>query len=230
MLTFDHVNFSYPCGRAVLTDLSFHIQKGERVGLIGANGAGKSTLMRAALGLIVPQSGKITVSGQILTRETLRYVRKALGYVVQDSDNQLFMPTLREDLLFGPVNAGLSLSEAEKKVDAVLDELGIAHLKDRRSHALSGGEKKMAAIAGVLVTEPEALLMDEPSASLDPRKRRALIALLNRLPMGKNIATHDMDLVEKTCDRVILIDRGQVAADGDTGILRQEELLLAHGL
>jgi len=112
----------------------------------------------------------------------------------------------------------------------VLDRLGIFHLKDRRSHALSGGEKKMAAIAGVLVTEPEAILMDEPSASLDPRNRRALIALLNTLPMGRIIATHDLDLVEKTCDRVIFLDRGQIAADGGLEILNNEALLLAHGL
>lgn len=224
MIKFEHVSFAYG-DHKVLQDLSFHIEKGERVGLIGANGAGKSTLMKAALGLI-PFEGKISVDGVEVCRENLPKIRKALGYVLQDSDNQMFMPTVLEDMIFGPMNYGLSREEAERIADKTLEELELQHLKTRHNHKMSGGEKRMAAIATILAMQPEAMLMDEPSTALDPQNRRKLINTLNSVPVTKIIAAHDLDLVLETCDRVILLHHGRLGADGTTKeILTDEELL-----
>lgn len=230
MIIFKNVSYSYPGGRPVLNGVSLHISPGERVGLIGANGAGKSTLLKAALGL-VDADGSITVDGTVLSRNTLPFVRKALGYVLQDSDNQMFMPTVLDDMVFGPMNYGMSRTEAEALADSILSGLGVAHLKHRQNHKISGGEKLMAAIATVLMSTPKAVLMDEPSSSLDPKNRRALIHTVNSLPIAKLIASHDLDMILDTCDRVLLISSGQIVADGATGdLLGDRELLEKNGL
>lgn len=230
MITFQNVSYSYPGGRPVLNGVSLHISPGERVGLIGANGAGKSTLLKAALGL-VDADGSITVDGTVLSRNTLPFVRKALGYVLQDSDNQMFMPTVLDDMVFGPMNYGMSRTEAEALADSILSGLGVAHLKHRQNHKISGGEKRMAAIATVLMSTPKAVLMDEPSSSLDPKNRRALIHTVNSLPIAKLIASHDLDMILDTCDRVLLISSGQIVADGAAGdLLGDKELLEKNGL
>ena len=230
MIIFKNVSYSYPGGRPVLNGVSLHISPGERVGLIGANGAGKSTLLKAALGL-VDADGSITVDGTVLSRNTLPFVRKALGYVLQDSDNQMFMPTVLDDMVFGPMNYGMSRTEAEALADSILSGLGVAHLKHRQNHKISGGEKRMAAIATVLMSTPKAVLMDEPSSSLDPKNRRALIHTVNSLPIAKLIASHDLDMILDTCDRVLLISSGQIAADGAAGdLLGDKELLEKNGL
>ncbi len=230
MIIFKNVSYSYPGGRPVLNGVSLHISPGERVGLIGANGAGKSTLLKAALGL-VDADGSITVDGTVLSRNTLPFVRKALGYVLQDSDNQMFMPTVLDDMVFGPMNYGMSRTEAEALADSILSGLGVAHLKHRQNHKISGGEKRMAAIATVLMSTPKAVLMDEPSSSLDPKNRRALIHTVNSLPIAKLIASHDLDMILDTCDRVLLISSGQIVADGATGdLLGDRELLEKNGL
>ena len=220
MLCFDHVSFAYPGERTILNDLTFSVSEGEQVGLIGANGAGKSTLMKAALGLITV-TGTITIDGLEMNRGNLADIRRRLGYVLQDSDNQMFMPTVFEDMLFGPLNYGMPRPEAEALVDRTL----------RRNHKLSGGEKRMAAIATILAMQPKIMLMDEPSTALDPKNRRTLIRTLNALPVTKIIATHDLDLVLETCDRVLLLHDGQIAADGPAGeILRDRALLEQHSL
>lgn len=230
MIIFKNVSYSYPGGRPVLNGVSLHISPGERVGLIGANGAGKSTLLKAALGL-VDADGSITVDGTVLSRNTLPFVRKALGYVLQDSDNQMFMPTVLDDMVFGPMNYGMSRTEAEALADSILSGLGVAHLKHRQNHKISGGEKRMAAIATVLMSSPKAVLMDEPSSSLDPKNRRALIHTVNSLPIAKLIASHDLDMILDTCDRVLLISSGQIVADGAAGdLLGDRELLEKNGL
>ncbi len=230
MIIFKNVSYSYPGGRPVLNGVSLHISPGERVGLIGANGAGKSTLLKAALGL-VDADGSITVDGTVLSRNTLPFVRKALGYVLQDSDNQMFMPTVLDDMVFGPMNYGMSRTEAEALADSILSGLGVAHLKHRQNHKISGGEKLMAAIATVLMSTPKAVLMDEPSSSLDPKNRRALIHTVNSLPIAKLIASHDLDMILDTGDRVLLISSGQIVADGATGdLLGDRELLEKNGL
>ena len=229
MIEFKHVEFSYEKDRPVLRDLSFRIEKGESVGLIGANGAGKSTVMKLLLGLLAPTSGEILVDGLRVEKKTLPEIRRKLGFVLQNSDNQMFMPTVYEDMIFAPLNYGLSREEAEQKVDAVLQKLGLQELKHRHNHRISGGEKRMAAIATILAMEPEAVLMDEPSSALDPCNRRRVINIIRELPQTKLITSHDLDMILDTCERVILLSGGSIAADGpaDT-ILRDRALLEAH--
>jgi len=230
MIEFKNVSYSYACGRPVLHDISLRIEDGEQVGLIGANGAGKSTLLKAAVGLISAQ-GVITVNGMSVSADNLPEIRKTIGYVLQNSDNQMFMPTVLEDMTFGPMNYGMSRSEAEALADETLAGLGLSHLKNRHNHRMSGGEKRMAAIATALAMRPGTLIMDEPSSSLDPRNRRGLINTLNSLGQTKIIATHDLDMVLETCDRVILLSDGAIAADGKAGdVLRDRELLEKNGL
>ena len=228
MIEFQNVSFSYEKGRPVLQDLSFRIKKGESVGLIGANGAGKSTVMKLLLGLLQGE-GKILVDGTEVTRERLAEIRRKLGFVLQNSDNQMFMPTVYEDMIFAPLNYGLKREEAERRVDAVLERLGIQELKHRHNHKISGGEKRMAAIATILAMEPAAVLMDEPSSALDPYNRRLVINTIRSLPQTKLITSHDLDMILDTCDRVILLAGGKIAADGPAeAILRDKALLEAN--
>lgn len=226
MLRVEHVSFSYDKEHPVLRELSFHIGPGERVGLIGANGAGKSTLMKLFLGLLPCQQGEIHAGGVQVSRENLARVRRTLGFVLQDSDNQMFMPTVYEDMMFAPLNYGLPREEAEQRVDAVLERLGLTELKHRYNHKISQGEKRMAAIATILAMEPAVLLMDEPTTSLDPCNRRKVIRTIGTLPQTILIASHDLDMILDTCQRVILLSQGTIAADGPADvILRDRELL-----
>ena len=225
MIEFQNVSFSYESGRPVLRDLSFTIRDGECVGLIGANGAGKSTVMKLLLGLLIGE-GKILVDNVEVRKDTLPQIRKKLGFVLQNSDNQMFMPTVYEDMAFGPMNYGLSRQETDTRVDEVLERLGLEELKHRHNHKLSGGEKRMAAIATVLAMEPETILMDEPTSALDPCNRRLVIRTVRELPQTKLITSHDLDMIWDTCDRVILLSGGAIAADGPAEvILRDRELL-----
>ena len=227
MIEFQNVTFSYG-DATVVENLSFTIKKGETVGLIGANGAGKSTIMKLMLGLI-SGSGEIKVDGLPMNKENLAEIRRKIGFVLQDSDNQMFMPTVYEDMIFGPRNYGLTREEADARVDRVLKELGLESLKYRHNHKISGGEKRMAAIATILAMEPEMILMDEPSTALDPVNRRTVINTINRLPQTKLIASHDLDMILDTCQRVILLSRGAIVADGDAEtILRDKQLLEAN--
>ena len=227
MIEFRNVSFAY--GKTpVVEDLSFTIKKGETVGLIGANGAGKSTIMKLMLGLL-SGSGEILVDGLAVNKGNLAQIRRKIGFVLQDSDNQMFMPTVYEDMIFGPRNYGLSKEDADRKVDAVLEQLGLQALKHRHNHKISGGEKRMAAIATILAMEPEMILMDEPSTALDPVNRRTVINTINRLPQTKLIASHDLDMILDTCQRVILLSHGSIVADGDAeAILRDKALLEAN--
>ena len=228
MIEFQHVSFAYEKERPVLRDISFRIEEGEAVGLIGANGAGKSTVMKLLLGLLQGE-GTILVDGVEVRRETLGEIRRKLGFVLQNSDNQMFMPTVYEDMIFAPLNYMLSREEADARVDAVLARLGLEELKHRYNHRISGGEKRMAAIATILAMEPEAILMDEPSSALDPFNRRLVINTIHELSQTKLIASHDLDMILDTCGRVILLSGGRIAADGPAGtILRDRELLEAN--
>ncbi len=226
MIEIKNISFSYESGREVLRDVSFSVAEGESVGLIGANGAGKSTLMRIMLGLLTPSRGEALIGGVRVEKKTLPEIRRRLGYVLQDSDSQMFMPTVWEDLLFAPLNYGLSREEAERRADAALQTLGITALKSRRIPKSSGGEKRMAAIAVVLAMEPEAILMDEPTTALDPFNRRAVINAVNALPQTKLIASHDLDMILDCCSRVILLSGGQVAADGPAEVILRDRALL----
>lgn len=225
MIEFRNVSFSYDRQKPVVEGLSFSIQKGESVGLIGANGAGKSTIMKLLLGLL-SGDGQILVDGLELNRKNLAAIRQKIGFVLQDSDNQMFMPTVYEDMCFGPLNYGLSREETDARVDAVLKSLGIEKLKHCYNHKISGGEKRMAAIAAILAMEPEAILMDEPSTALDPVNRRTVINTIRRLKQTKLIASHDLDMILDTCQRVILLSGGKIVADGPAeDILYNRELL-----
>ena len=228
MIEFQNVSFSYDGEGPVVENLSFTIQDGESVGLIGANGAGKSTIMKLLLGLLSGK-GQILVDGLTMNKQNLAAIRQKIGFVLQDSDNQMFMPTVYEDMIFGPRNYGLSKEETEQRVDAVLNRLGLAELKYRYNHKISGGEKRMAAIATILTMEPETILMDEPSTALDPVNRRTVINTINTLPQTKLIASHDLDMILDTCQRVILLSRGEIVADGPAErVLRDQALLEAN--
>ena len=229
MIEFKDVSFSYERGTPVIEHLSFRIERGESVGLIGANGAGKSTVMKLLLGLIAPTEGSVLVDGIRVEKKSLPEIRRKLGFVLQNSDNQMFMPTVYEDMIFAPLNYGLSREEAERRVDTALERLGMQELKHRHNHRISGGEKRMAAIATILAMEPEAVLMDEPSSALDPCNRRRVINIIRELPQTKLITSHDLDMILDTCERVILLDRGEIVADGlAKDILTDKALLEAH--
>ena len=225
MIEFRHVNFAYEQDIPVLEDVSFHIGRGESVGLIGANGAGKSTIMKLLLGLLSGE-GEILVDGLAVKKETLPEVRRKLGFVLQNSDNQMFMPTVYEDMIFAPLNYGMSREAAEARVDAVLSRLGLMELKHRYNHRISGGEKRMAAIATILAMEPEAILMDEPTSALDPYNRRVVINAIRELDQTKLIASHDLDMILDTCERVILVSKGRVVADGPAAVLLMDRVLM----
>ena len=225
MIEFNNVSFAYDKAQPVIESLSFRIAKGESVGLIGANGAGKSTIMKLMLGLLEGK-GEISVCGLPMTRANLPAIRQKLGFVLQDSDNQMFMPTVYEDMAFGPRNYGLSREETEQRIDAVLAQLGLQDLKHRYNHKISGGEKRMAAIATILAMEPEAILMDEPSTALDPVNRRTIIRTINALPQTKLIASHDLDMILDTCSRVLLLSHGKIVADGEPDIILRDKALL----
>lgn len=228
MLRFENVSFQYEKDIPVIRNLSFLIENGENVGLIGANGAGKSTILKILLGLL-PYDGNVMVDSLAVVKKNYAEIRKKLGYVLQDSDHQMFMPTVYEDMMFAPMNYGMSREEAEKRVDEILEKLGFMDLKYRYNHKISGGEKRMAAIATILAMDPEILLMDEPSTALDPMNRRILINTVKQLPQTKIIASHDLDMILETCDRVILLSNGKIVADGKTkDILTNQELLEAN--
>ena len=228
MIELKNVSFSYEKDRPVIRDLSFRISDGDSVGLIGANGAGKSTVMKLILGLCSGQ-GQVLIDGEELSRENLYRVRGKLGFVLQNSDNQMFMPTVYEDMIFGPLNYGATREETDLRVDAVLVRLGLQDLKHRHNHRISGGEKRMAAIATILAMEPKAILMDEPTSALDPYNRRIVINTIRELPQTKLITSHDLDMILDTCERVILLDGGQIVADGPAeAILRDKALLEGH--
>ena len=225
MIEFKNVSFCYEKEHPVLKNMSFSIEKGEAVGLIGANGAGKSSMLKVLLGLL-PHEGEILVNGIPLCKQNLAVIRRILGFVLQNSDNQMFMPTVYDDMMFGLLNYGMSKEDAEHRVDAVLEQLDLTQLKNKYNHKISGGEKRMAAIATVLAMEPEVIIMDEPSVSLDPYNRRAVINVINSLTQTKIIASHDLDMIMETCRRVILISDGQIVASGAAmDILRDKELL-----
>lgn len=224
MLEFKNVSFSYG-DHPVLDNLSFKINDGEAVGLIGANGAGKSTIMKLVLGLLAGE-GEICLDNIPVCKKNLAEIREKIGFVLQDSDNQMFMPTVYEDMIFGPMNYGMSREEADRRVDEVLASLNLTELKHRSNHKISGGEKRMAAIATILAMQPEVILMDEPSTALDPVNRRTVINTVNSLKQTKLIASHDLDMILDTCDRVILLSRGKIAADGDAEKILSDKALL----
>lgn len=227
----ENVNFSYLKDKPILKDITFHAKENDSIGIIGANGVGKSTLLKLLVGLNVDFSGSIRVEEIPLERKTLSKIREKIGYVFQDSDNQLFMTTVYQDVAFGPENYGLPKDEVEKRVEDALNKVKIPYLIDKPVYQLSGGEKKLVAIATILSMNPDIILMDEPSVSLDPKNRRNLINILNEFDHLKIISSHDLDFIWDTTSRVILMSEGRIVADGPTEeILRDEALLDRYGL
>jgi cobalt/nickel transport system ATP-binding protein len=224
------LRFSYHDGHPALRGVSLKIAPGEKVALVGPNGAGKSTLMLHFNGILLGQ-GDVRVCGLPVAGGNLGRVRAAVGLVFQDPDDQLFSPTVFDDVAFGPLHMGLPEADVRRRVDQALAAVGMAGLAGRVSHHLSIGEKKRIAIATVLSMDPEVLVLDEPSAGLDPRARRGLIHLLRRLPQTMLVSTHDMRLVDELFARTVVMDDGLIVADGPTPqILGDSALLEAHGL
>ena len=227
------IRFAYPDGRVALEDVSFHVAPGETVGLIGPNGAGKSTLLLHLNGLLgLPRArGRIVIGGVPVESERLPEVRRLAGLLFQDPDDQIFCPSVWEDVAFGPEQLGLSGAALNERVLASLGEVGLEGYGERVPHHLSLGEKRRVCLAGVLACEAQVLLLDEPTANFDPRGRREFMALCRRLPMAKLIATHDLEMVLALCTRVILLDQGRVVCDGPAReVLSNEPLMLRHGL
>ncbi len=230
-ISLEHVNYSYDASNPVLKDITFTAHEHDAIGLIGANGIGKSTLLKLLVGLNLDYKGSIRVEDIPVEKNTLPVIREKIGYVFQDSDSQLFMSTVKDDIAFAPRNYGLSEEEVNRRVEYALKSIHIEHLKNRQIYKLSGGEKKLVSIATILSMTPDIILMDEPSIALDPGNRRRLIRILNDFDHLKIIASHDLDLVLDTCNRVILMSEGQIIRDGNTKeILSDKELLEKHGL
>lgn len=222
------LSFDYPDGTPALRDVDLRFHHGEAVAIVGGNGAGKSTLLLHFNGLLLPARGEVRIGELPVTAATRAQVQCTVGFVFQDADDQLFMPTVREDVAFGPLNLGLTAEQAEERVSAALEEVGIAHLAARAPYRLSGGEKRAVAIAGVLAMRPDVLVLDEPSAGLDPLARRRLIGLLRGFTHTRVIATHDLDLVLDVCSRVVVLHEGRVAADGAPAAIFADAELLAR--
>jgi ABC transporter related protein len=214
MLEIKKLNYSYPDGKKALKDINIKIDDNETIGIVGANGAGKSTLIKTIVGIFLTDQGEIIVDGEKVTKKTLNSIRKKVGVVFQNPDDQLFMNKVYDDIAFGPRNYKLTEEKVKEKVERVMKELNIENLKDRSPNNLSGGEKRKVAIATVLSMEPSIILFDEPTSFLDPKGKRILIETLKGINTTKIIATHDLDMVKDNCKRVIVLKEGQVVADG----------------
>lgn len=224
------LSYAYPDGQQALKDISFALRPGEKVALVGPNGAGKSTLLLHLNGILRGE-GEVQVGGLRVEEKTLGRVRALVGLVFQSPDDQLFSPTVFDDVAFGPIYQGLGRAEVERRVDEALQAVHMQGYAGRVSHHLSVGEKKRIAIATVLAMKPMVLALDEPSAGLDPRARRGLMKLLAELPQAMVVATHDLALVAELLPRMIIMDEGRIVADGDTQVLLRDEVLLRqHGL
>jgi cobalt/nickel transport system ATP-binding protein len=231
IVEFKDVSFRYPDGTQALRGINFRITHGESVGIVGANGAGKSTLLQQINGYLMPTSGTITIGDLSLTKKTRQEIRRKVGIVFQNPDDQLFMPTVFDDVAFGPLNLGMDEASVRERVCKALSMVNGLSLRDKPPHHLSCGQKSAVAIAAVMAMEPDILAMDEPAANLDPKSRRSLIALLKTFKHSKLIASHDLDLILDVCARCIVIGDGVVVADGPSvDILSNRALLEANSL
>ncbi|MCR5805104.1 MAG: energy-coupling factor ABC transporter ATP-binding protein [Clostridia bacterium] len=230
MIDIKGLTVEYEGGIKALDGVDLVISEGDSLGLIGANGAGKSSLFRSLTGLTAFE-GSVMFNGLEVIKKNMPEIRKDIGYVIQESDDQMFMPKVIEDMIFGPVNYGMSKDDAVKKAEEILEQLEISHLKDRYNHKISGGEKKMAAIATILMMKPKVILFDEPTSSLDPHNRRIVLNAIKGIDATKIIASHDLDLIYDTCEKVVLLNHGRIVKVGSRDdILRDADLLEKNGL
>lgn len=229
-----NVRFRYPDGKEALRGISLSIAEGECVGLVGPNGSGKSTLLLHLNGILPERfdgDGPVAINGRPISRDTLDSIRREVGLLFQDPDDQLFCPTVFEDVAFGPTQYDLSDAEIKAAVGSALAATGLSGFEHRSPHHLSSGEKRRVCLAGVLACNPMILALDEPTSNLDPRGKRSLMAILKSLPVTKIIATHDLEMVVKLCSRTILLDNGEIVAHGPTReLLGNEDLMMKHGL
>jgi cobalt/nickel transport system ATP-binding protein len=225
------LSFSYPDGHEALRDVDLHVHHGERVALLGPNGAGKTTLLLHLNGIFRPSSGKVRVAGLDISDDSLMEVRRRVGLVFQDPDDQLFMPTVGQDVAFGPANFGIEGEELESRVSDALGAVSMLGAVDRAPHHLSYGERRRVAIATVLAMRPEILVLDEPTSNLDPASRRELIEALRSLPITQLLVTHDLPFALELCPRSLVMDDGRiVAADTTVEILSDDVLMKTHRL
>lgn len=225
------LTFRYPDGHLALDGFSLEVAPGERVAVLGPNGAGKTTFALHCNGLHTPRTGSVEVDGMPVVEDNLAEVRRRVGLVFQDPDDQLFLGTVFEDVAFGPANAGLRGAELDAVVDAALDAVGMAHTRAKPPHHLSGGERRRVAIATVLSMSPRLLVLDEPTSHLDPMAQRELTDLLLDLDVTQVVVTHDLPLALELCPRAVIVDDGRVVADGATAdLLADADLLTAHRL
>lgn len=227
----ENLTFCYEKENPILKNITFKGKENDSIGIIGANGVGKSTLLKLLVGLNLNYEGSIRVEDIPVQKNTLNKIRERIGYVFQDSDNQLFMSKVYDDIAFGPRNYGFSEEEVKRRVDRALKIVHIENLKDKQVHKMSGGEKKLSSIATIFAMTPDVILMDEPSISLDPKNRRNLINILNEFDHLKIIASHDLDMILDTCNRTILMSNGKIIKDGYTkDILLDKKLLEDNNL
>lgn len=215
MLEIKNLNYSYPDGKEALKDINIKIDNNETIAIVGANGAGKSTLIKTIVGIFLTTQGDIIVDGEKVTKKTLSSIRKKVGVVFQNPDDQLFMNNVYDDIAFGPRNYNFTEEEVKEKVERVMKNLDIEKLSERSPNNLSGGEKRKVAIATVLSMEPSIILFDEPTSFLDAKGKRMLIETLKNINTTKIIATHDLDMVKDICERVIVLKEGKIMADGN---------------
>lgn len=219
--------FSYPDGTEALRGVDLDLERGERAALLGSNGAGKTTLLLALIGIAMPQAGTVRVGELELSEDTLSEIRRRIGIVFQDPDDQLFMPTVARDVAFGPANLGLPPEEVERRTKVALERVGMSEHGDRAPHHLSAGEARRVALAGVLAMEPDLLVLDEPTSNLDPVGRRELVELLLGLDTTLLVVTHDLPIALELCPRSVILNAGVVAADGPTPVLLSDARVMA---
>ncbi|MBL8928524.1 MAG: ATP-binding cassette domain-containing protein [Kineosporiaceae bacterium] len=230
-LLIEQLAFAYPDGHQALFGVDLTVERGERVALLGPNGAGKTTLVMHLNGILVGGRGRVSIAGLEVSAPNLREIRRRVGIVFQDPDDQLFMPTVRDDVAFGPANLGLRGAELDDRVEQALRTVGLTDLADRPPHHLSFGQRRRAAVATVLAMQPEILVLDEPSSNLDPASRRELAEVLESLDVTVLMVTHDLPYAAQLCPRSVILSGGVVAADGPTAkLLGDAELLAAHRL
>jgi cobalt/nickel transport system ATP-binding protein len=223
--------YAYPDGHQALYGVDLHVHRGERVALLGPNGAGKTTLVLHLNGILTAGAGTVSVSGLPVAKQNLAEIRRRVGVVFQDPDDQLFMPTVRDDVAFGPANLGLRGDDLDQRVLASLEQVGMAEYVDRPPHHLSFGQRRRVAVATVLAMEPEILVLDEPSSNLDPASRRELAEILTSLDVTVLMVTHDLPYAFELCPRSVVLSDGAVVADGATyDVLTDHALMSAHRL
>lgn len=226
ILKVENIEFKYPDGYKAIDNISFDIKKGEKVGIIGANGSGKSTIFKLLVGLQLVSNGKIFINNVEVKKNNLKEIRRKIGLVFQESDNQLFMNTVYDDITFGLRSYNIGNEEIKERIDNILNKMCINDLRDKKIYKLSGGEKKAVSIAGIMVMRPSIILMDEPTNTLDPKARRRVIGLIKDIEETSIIASHDLEMILECCDKVLVLNKGRIVAKGHTREILKDSYLM----